>query len=156
MKCLGAMLFKEQARLFVQLIISKAPSPIFVSWYFPKKELTSILIHVHKVIKCLLNAVVNVPRNCWEPWKQLIWNNFQNSTLEVITITVTQIVLIQVFFLPLLLNRKIKMKTRNTMAPSHHSKISSTQNQEVQFFLLFGSWSLVLYLYVWVKSKFYW
>ena len=33
------MFFKEQARIFVQLIISKAPSIIFISWYLTKKEL---------------------------------------------------------------------------------------------------------------------
>ena len=43
MKCLGAIFFKEQGRIFVQLIISKAPSPIFVSSYLSKKELIRML-----------------------------------------------------------------------------------------------------------------
>ena len=59
-------------------------------------------------VKCLSNAVVNVPRSCWELWKQLISSNFQNGVFEIVTITMTKIILIQVFFLPLLLNKKIK------------------------------------------------
>ena len=39
------------------------------------------------------------------------------------------------------------------MAPSYHSRVSSTQNQGVPFFSYFGSWNLILYLYIWVKSK---
>ena len=46
------MPFEEQAQIFVQLIISKAPSPIFVSWYLPKKELSRMFIHVCKIFNC--------------------------------------------------------------------------------------------------------
>ena len=46
------MLFEEQARIFVQLIISKATWPIFVSWYLPKKELSRMLVHVRKIFNC--------------------------------------------------------------------------------------------------------
>ena len=56
-------------------------------------------------VRYLSNAVVNVPRNCWELWKQLISSNFQNGIFEVITITVTKIVLIQGFLLLLLLKK---------------------------------------------------
>ena len=57
-------------------------------------------------VRCISNAFVNVPRNCWVLWKQLISSIFQNGTLEIVIIPVTKIVLIQVFFLPLLLNKK--------------------------------------------------
>ena len=53
-------------------------------------------------VKYLSNAVVNVPRSCWELC------NFQNGAFEVVTITMTKIILIQVLFLPLLLNKKKK------------------------------------------------
>ena len=48
-------------------------------------------------VRCLSN-LVNVPRKCSERRKQLISSNFQNGTFEIITITMTKIVLIQVFF----------------------------------------------------------
>ena len=38
------------------------------------------------------------------------------------------------------------------MAPSYHSKVSSTQNQEVPFFSRLSHGN-VLYPHVWVKSK---
>ena len=68
----------------MQLVISKAPSPVFVSWYLHKKELTIILIKISvkfSIARCLSNAVV-------------IW----------------------VFFLPLLLNKKWKWKHK---IPTH-------------------------------------
>ena len=77
-----------------------------------------------------------------ENFEQLISINFHNVIFEIITITVTKIVLSQVFFLPLLLNKKIKTKARNTRASSHHSKISSTENQAVPFFCC--SWIMEL------------
>ena len=130
-----AMFFKEQVRLFGQLIISKAPSPIFVLSYLSKKELIRTLIHVLKVFnckvsfKCRCQRASQLLRNL-----KLISSNFQNGIFEIITITVTIIVLIQMFHLLLLLNKKIKIKTWNTMEPSYHSKVSSTQDQVVSFF----------------------
>ena len=71
------------------------------------------------------------------------------------TITVTEVVLIQVFFLIVgSKHRKIKIKIRNTIAPSYHSKVGLYSRNGV-IFLLFGPWSLVLYLHVWVNSKFF-
>ena len=64
-KCLGAMLFEEQAQIFEQLIIFCAPSSVFVSRYLLKKEPWSKSVKSSTVI-CLLIAVVKVPRNCWE------------------------------------------------------------------------------------------
>ena len=46
------MFFKEQARIFVQLVLSKAPLPIFVTWYLPKKELARMLIHIREIYNC--------------------------------------------------------------------------------------------------------
>ena len=89
-------------------------------------------------VRCLSNAVVNVSRYCWELWKQVISSNFQNGTFEIITITVKKIVLIQVFFLLLLLNKKIKIKTRNTIVTSYYSKTRSTQNYGVPFLSCLG------------------
>ena len=58
-----------------------------------------------------------------------------------------KVVLIQVFFLSLLLNKiKIKMKTRNIMALSHHSKVSSAQKHGVPFFCCLGHTSAVMEL----------
>ena len=129
------------------LIISKVPLLIFVSWYLPKRELTlcwSMSIK-SSALRCLSIAVANVPCNCWEVWKQLISSNFQNGTFEIIIITVTKIVLIQVFFLPLLLNKK--MKTQSTIAPSYYLKVSSTQNQRVPFFYCLAHEAIIsLYL----------
>ena len=39
------------------------------------------------------------------------------------------------------------------MTSSYHSKVKSTQNKGVTFFL-FGAWTLVLYPHVWVEPKF--
>ena len=95
MKYLGAIFFKEPAQIFVQLIISKALSPIFVSSYLSKKDfiifiqLTRTLIQVRKIL-CLSNAVVNVPRSFWELRKQLISSNSENGIFVIIIITVTK------------------------------------------------------------------
>ena len=52
-------------------------------------------------------------------------------------ITATEVVPIQFFSLAIVSQQKIKMKTRNNMAPLHHSKFTSTQNKGVsRFFCL--------------------
>ena len=40
---------RNKLRFFLQLLISKVSSPIFISWYLCKKELTCMLIHVCKI-----------------------------------------------------------------------------------------------------------
>ena len=146
------MFFKEQAQIFVQLIISKASSPFFVSWYISKKELIRVLIHVCKIFNwigifqmsfSMFLVIIETP------------SNFQNGTFEIITITIKKIILIQVFFLPLLLNKKNKNEKAE-----YHATFILFKNQLYSkpgslIFLLFGSGSFVLYLYVWVKSKFF-
>ena len=49
-------------------------------------------------------------------------------------ITATEVVLIQLLSYTVVSEQKIKMKTQNTMAPSYHSKVTSTQNKGVAFF----------------------
>ena len=52
---------------------------------------------------------------------------FQKNTFEKIAIKITKVVLMQAFFLTVVSkHKKTKMKTRNTMALSHHSKASSS------------------------------
>ena len=69
MKCLGTLLFKEQAQTLMQLI-TEALSLIFALWRLPKKELTQMLIHVHKTINCkvtlsLSMCLVIVEKELW-------------------------------------------------------------------------------------------
>ena len=131
---------QRQTQFFVQLISSKASLPFFVSWYLSKKELTRILILVRKIFNCKVpvSAFVSLPHNCWELWKQLISSNFQNATFKIITITVTKLVAIQVFFLLLLLNKRNKYE--NT---EYHGKFITFKNQLYSkpgspIFLFFG------------------
>ena len=78
--------------------------------------------------------------------------NFQSDTSKNITITVTGVVLMQLFFLTVgSEHKKIKMQKQNTMAPLYHSKFSSTQIREPHFSLAWVM-ELVLHLHVWVKS----
>ena len=60
------MFFEEQDQIFVQRIISKATSSIFVSQYLPKKEsarvLNPCLLKV-QITRCYSSAVFNVPCN---------------------------------------------------------------------------------------------
>ena len=81
-KCLGAMLFEEQAQIFEQLIIFYAPSSVFVSRYLLKKEPWSTSVKSSTLI-CLSIAVVKVPRNCWERSLNIaVIKYFQNDTLK--------------------------------------------------------------------------
>ena len=80
---------------------------------------------------------------CYQCVSQLLIRNFehsrdrssylQNGTFKEITITATEVVLSQVSFLPSVLNKKIKMTSRNIMTSSYHLKVGSTQNMEVPF-----------------------
>ena len=151
----GEMFFKVQAWIFVQLIVFQAPSLIFVS-YLTKEELAALFIHSCKIFICKVSlkwrweCAFKLSRKNFEHSCHQV-ANFQNGTFERITITVTEVVLIQVLFLTIgskhtqthTHTHKIKMKKQNTMAPSYHSKVSSTQITDPMF-LLFGSWSLVL------------
>ena len=54
------------------------------------------------------------------------------------TITATEIVLVQLFSYSVVSKLEMKMKTENTMAPSYHSKVTSTQNKGVLLFSCLG------------------
>ena len=68
----GAMFFEVRGRIFFTSDNFQGTFVDFRFIIFTKvlmKELTRILIHVHKIFKCTVffqNAVVNVPPNCWE------------------------------------------------------------------------------------------
>ena len=78
------------------------------------------------IVKCLSNTVVKVPRNCSRRTLKIVQIDFQNDTFEKKPIIATEVVLIQLLSYNVS-KQKIKMKTRNTMAPSYHSKVTSTQ-----------------------------
>ena len=101
-------------------------------------------------VRCLSNAVVNISRYCWELWKQLIPSNFQNNYHNRKKNRSHPSVLFTVA-------SKQKNKNKNT---EYHSNFILFKNQVYSklwspIFLLFGSWCLVLYLHVWLKSKFF-
>ena len=69
----------------------------------------------------------------------LISSNFQSSTFEIITITVTEIVLIQMLFSTI--GSKQKNKIENT--EYHGTFIQVYSRLRSSIFLLLGSWNLV-------------
>ena len=85
----------------------------------------------------------------------LISIDFQNVIFEIITINVTKIVLIQVLFLPLLLNKQNKIENTEYHGASTLFKSQLYSKLGSLIFLLFGSWNLELYLYVWVNQQFF-
>ena len=106
----------------MKCLIFQAPWPIFVHDIYPRKNLhlSWSMSLKSSTVRCLSDGAVNVPRNCWKrTFNKLISSNFPNGTFEVITITVTEIVLILVFF-TFGSKKKTKMKTGNTVAPSYH------------------------------------
>ena len=118
-----------------------------------------MLIHVPKIFnckvsfKCHFNVLVIA-----ENFEQLMSSNFQNCNFKIITITVTEIGFIQVFFFYRCSKQKIKIW--NTIKTEYLGTLIPVKSQLYSepgssIFLLFGSWSLVLYLLVWVKSKFF-
>ena len=135
MKYLGAMSFKDQARIFVGLITFQTPSSVFASRNLLKKELPPMLIHVCKIFNCKVSFKCRCRCASW-----LLRKNFEHSCdqelseWQKITITVTEVVFMQLFSLTIGSKQKIKMKTRNAMEPSYHSKVRPSQNKAVSFF----------------------
>ena len=129
MKCPSAVFFKEQDFIFIQVIISKVPSHIFFLWCLLKNELACWLMSINSLtVRYLLNAVVKVPRNCWQGTLNIAdTSNFWNSAFEIIIITVTEIVASK---------QKKERKTRNAIAPSYNLKVSSAQNQGINLLKL--------------------
>ena len=90
------------------------------------------------VLWWLLNAVVKVPSDCWE--RTL---NFRNDTFFSFSSYCSLI--------PLFLNRN---KNDNRLLwHLHIIQKSSLLKTRGLILLFFGTWSVVLYLHVWVKSK---
>ena len=133
------MLFKEQAQIFVQLLVFRAPCSFFCHDIYRRKNEHVCWSNSVKssTARCFLNAVVSVPRNCWKSSLNIAGINklsdwhFRNNCRNRDGNRSHPNVLFYRWF-------KNKMKTRNTMAPSHHSKVSSTQNQRVPFFCCLG------------------
>ena len=86
------------------------------------EELARILIYVRKIFICRAS------------FKLLRSSNFQNATFKKITISVKEVILIQLSFLTVGSKQKMKINPWNTMASLHHSKIRFTQNKGVPFF----------------------
>ena len=104
---LAAMFFEEQTR--------------HLCWFMSLKC---------SAVRCLSNPlsrrlVIFEKELCteWHFWKK-------------ITITVTEVVLIQLTSFTVVSKQKIKLEARNTISPSYHAKVSSTQNKGILFFYL--------------------
>ena len=121
------------------------------------KELACILIHVHKIFNytvffrvLLLMYLVIVEKKLYHSCDQETFGIALSKKLPKLW---RKSLPSKYPFLTLLLNKKTKMNTQNTMAFPYHSKDRSSQNSPS--FLLFGPWSLVLYLHVLVKANFF-
>ena len=116
------------------------------------KELERIL--VRKTFNCrvsfkiLLSMCLIIVEK--ELWTSLWSSNFQNSIFGKTSTTVWKSFLSKCPLFSLVLNKKIKINTRNTIQKSR-----LLQKHCRPIFLSFGSWNLVLYLRVWVKIKFF-
>ena len=98
-------------------------------------------------------CLVNVEK---ELWTSLISSKFHNRTFEIITMTVIEIVLIQVFFF----NVGSKQKNNNENSEYHGTFAPFTSQRysepESSIFLLFGSWSLEYHgTFISFKSRLY-
>ena len=79
------------------------------------------------VARCLSSAVAKVHRNCLERILDItVIKYFWNDTLERRKSLSSNCSII-----PLFLNKKVRMKTRNIMTPSYHPRATSTQNKRV-------------------------
>ena len=91
-------------------------------------------------------TVSRISKGCCQCGSQFLTTRFKHSYDQVtfrialfnITITVTEIVLIQMFCLTVGSKQIKKMKTENTIAPSYHLKVRSTQDKRVLFFSCLG------------------
>ena len=78
--------------------------------------------------KCLSYVVVNMPHNCLERTLNIIViKSLLEQHSQRVTITMTEVVLIQVFFLTI--------DSKHSMEPSSYSKVSSAQKMESYFSL---------------------
>ena len=119
-----------------------------------------LIIHVNffnfrKSLKKLLSRslVVAEKELLTQPWR----SKFQKGFFEKITISLKEVVLIEVH----LLRDDSKPKKKKNKHKEYHNIFKPFKSQvyskhESLIFLLFGSWSLVLYLHIWVQAKFFW
>ena len=88
--------FPKNRLYFVQKFIFQEALPIIVKRYLPNKELAHILIHVCKIFNC--GGVSQMPLSMSLVIVEKELFIFQNESFGIITITVSKMVLIQVFF----------------------------------------------------------
>ena len=124
------------------------------------KVLARILIYVRKFFNCrisikmLFSMCLKILEK--ELWTNLWSSNFQNGTFEKLPLQSRKTLSSKYPFLTLVLNKKIKMDTRN----NYHGIFMPFKSQAYSKhgspnFLLFGSWSLVSYIHSLVKAKFW-
>ena len=114
---------------------------------------------VHKIFRCKVSFKCRCQSRCFVIVDKELWTSLWSSTFGMLllkkqTITAAEVVLTQLLSYNI---SKHKNKNKNTeyhrMFISFKSHLYSNQGSPI--FLLFESWSLALYLLVWVKSKFY-
>ena len=121
---------------------------------FTKEELALMLTHYIKIFNYKSMCLVDVEK---EPWTYLIISNYQNSTFEIVTITLMEIVSMQVFFF--IVGSKWKNKNENT---KYHGRFISFKSHlylkpESSIFLFFGSWNAKYHgTFIPFKSQLYW
>ena len=93
------------------------------------KELACILIYVCKIFNC--RAFFRI---CCQCASLLGRRNFEYGMLEKITVTVSEVAVTWVSFRNVGSKQKIKMKTWNTIASSHHLKVKPAQKMTVLLF----------------------
>ena len=91
------MLFEEEAQIVAQRIIYRTPSSIFVSRYLVKKESGAMWFMPVKLCVFHMELLIFFVIVKKELWTLAVIKFFQNGTFEKITITATEVVLIQLF-----------------------------------------------------------
>ena len=115
------MFFEVQDRIFVQLVAFQPPSSVFVSPCLLKSWWKN------KNVSRSFSTVRSLSKYCCQCASLLLRRNFEHSW-ESFSFKCP--------FLPLVLNKKPKINTRNTVASSYHSRVMSTQSMEVPFFIV--------------------
>ena len=111
---------------------------------------------VHKIFRCKVSLKCRCQSRCFVILDKNLWTLLWSSTFGMLllkkNITATEVVLTQLLSYNV---SKHKNKNENTeyhgMFISFKSHLYSKQGSPI--FLLFESWSLALYLFVWAESK---
>ena len=160
------MFFEEQAHIFVQLITFQDPSSFSFHDIYPIKNwLVCWSMSIKSsTLRRLSNGVVCVSRNCWERTLSIATLRKQHSHFDQVTLRMAlfkslpwpwlKLFSSTCSFLPLVLkkNRNQNSEYHGTFTPL---RIQLYSKPESLIFLLLWSWRLVLYLYFYVKSKFF-